>query len=98
MNIEQLTEKFIDHESRLSKHTEDIKTLFEQQKAIKELAESTQCMATNIAALTEQVKSMNTRVSAFEEEKQKKGFAIWQIIASAALGAIVTFIISRMLV
>ena len=98
MNIEQLTEKFIDHESRLSKHTEDIKTLFEQQKAIKELAESTQCMATNIAALTEQVKSMNTRVSAFEEEKQKKGFAIWQIIASAALGAIVTFIISRILV
>ena len=98
MNIEQLTEKFIDHESRLSKHTEDIKTLFEQQKAIKELAESTQCVATNIAALTEQVKSMNTRVSAFEEEKQKKGFAIWQIIASAALGAIVTFIISRMFV
>lgn len=97
MNTEQLTEKIIDHESRLSKHTEDIKTLFEQQKAIKDLAESTQCMATNIAALTEQVKSMNTRVSAFEEEKAKRGFAIWQIVASAALGAAVTFIVSKML-
>ena len=97
MNTEQLTEKILNHESRLSKHTEDIKTLFEQQKAINDLAKSTQSMATNLATLTEQVKSMNDRVSTFEEEKAKKGFAIWQIVISAALGGVITYVMTNLL-
>lgn len=97
MNTEQLTEKILNHESRLSKHTEDIKTLFEQQKAINDLAKSTQSMATNLATLTEQVKSMNDRVSSFEEEKAKKGFAIWQIVISAALGGVITYVMTNLL-
>ena len=98
MTPEEVNKLFLDHESRISRHSEDIKTLFEQQKTIKEIAKSTQDMATHLTALTEQVRAMNQRVSSFEDEKAKKGFAIWQIVVSAALGAVVTFIISRILV
>ena len=94
MNVEDI---IIDHESRISKHTEDIKTLFEQQKDIRDLAKATQEMAKNMAALTEQMKSMDGRMMAFEEAKGKKSFAIWQIVMSALLGGTIAYIISTIL-
>ena len=97
MNQENVVEKLLDHESRISKHTEDIKNLFEQQKDIRKLADATQEMAKNMAALTEQMKSMDGRMMAFEEDKGKKGFAIWQIVMSALVGGVVTYIVTNLL-
>lgn len=51
MDLRQLTEKAIEHEARIAAHDEELKTLFNQQKNIEKLADSTRELAQSVKGL-----------------------------------------------
>ena len=97
MNTEQLTEKVFEHSEKIAKHEEDIKTLFNLQKTIEKLADSTHEVAESVRALTIKAEDTEGRLNIIEGEKRQKNYAVWQIAVSAALGAVITFLITNIL-
>ncbi|MDL2238332.1 hypothetical protein LJC56_11010 [Christensenellaceae bacterium OttesenSCG-928-K19] len=53
MDNTKLTEKVMEHEKVIAKQGSEIKTLFENQKSIKDLTESTHSLATVVNVLVE---------------------------------------------
>lgn len=94
MNLEQLTEKTVAHEAKLAAHDEELKTLFRRQDELQTLAKSTQDLAISVRELAGKLKDVDGRLETIEEDKKKKGFAIWQIAVSAILGGALTYLVT----
>jgi len=96
MDAHQLTTKVMEHEARLAAHNEEIKTLFNQQKNIEKLADSTHDLAKSVEKLTARMSDVDERVTIMESTARKKGLAIWQALASAIIGAAITFLLTHL--
>ncbi|MBR5298537.1 MAG: hypothetical protein IKU29_11830 [Parabacteroides sp.] len=94
MNVEQLTQKTIEHEAKLAAYGEDLKTLFAQQQDIRILTESTKDLAISVRDVATKINDMDDRLEVIEQDKRQKGFAIWQIIVSAILGGALTYLVT----
>ena len=90
MDMRQLTDKAMEHEARLAAHEEELKTLFNQQKNIEKLADSTHELAKSVEALAGRVSDMDERLNVIEEEGRYKARTVWAGVVSGVLGAAVT--------
>ena len=97
MDNHELTERVFLIGERISAHDQEIKTLFNQQKNIEKLAESTHELAQSVKELTVRINTVDDRLELIENEKKQKNFAIWQIVMSAVIGGVATYIISNIL-
>lgn len=96
MTEHELTQKMIEHEARLAGHDEELKTLFRQQKEMRELVESVHELALSVQELTGKVKDVDGRLEVIETDRRQKGHAIWQIVVSALLGGAITYLVTCM--
>ena len=96
MDIHELADRVIKHSEKIAAHDEEIKTLFNQQKNIEKLAQTTQELALSVKELTAHMCGVEDRLEIIEGEKRQKGFAIWQIVVSAIAGGAVTYLITSM--
>ena len=94
MTVEQLTEKTMQHEAKLAAHDEELKTLFQRQGELQTLAKSTQDLAISVRDLAGKLNDVDERLETIEDDKKKKGFAIWQIAVSAILGGALTYLVT----
>lgn len=85
-------------ETAFAHHDEQIKTLFANQKIIEKLADSVQELAESIAIQTEQIKNMDKRLSSIEDSSKYKNRTIWACVVTGILGAIVSYVISSVLI
>lgn len=76
-------------EAAFARHDEQIKTLFNQQKEIKDIAESTNKLALALEKLTAEMCSQKTRLEAIEETARYKNRTVWACVVTGVLGAIV---------
>ena len=97
MDMRQLTDKAMEHEARLAAHEEEIKMLFNQQKNIEKLADSTHELAKSVERLTENVNEVDQRLHTIESTARKRGVAIWQAVVSAVIGGGITYLITQIL-
>jgi hypothetical protein len=94
MNIEERVQENCEH---IARHDEQIKTLFLQQADIKGLADSTHSLALSVEKLTQKVVALEEDFAVISDEKRQKGFAVWQIIVSALIGGVATYIFTHVL-
>lgn len=97
MDIHELTSRVVEHGEKISAHEEEIKTLFNQQRNIERLANTTQELALSVKDLTAHMCGVEDRLETIESEKQQKGFAAWQAVISALVGSGITYIITSLL-
>ena len=97
MDVHQLTDKAMEHEARLAAHEEELKTLFNQQKNIEKLADSTHELAKSVERLTENVNEVDQRLHTIESTARKRGAVIWQTVVSAVIGGGITYLITQIL-
>lgn len=86
-----------DIEITLAQHSEQIKTLFNGLEENKKLTESVQKLALSVERLTMQMSQQSERIDALEDSAKFKVRTIWSCVASALLGAIVTYVMGRIL-
>ena len=97
MDTHELTVKVFQYEKTLAEHQEKIHTLFNQQKNIEKLASSTQELALSVKELAGRVNDVDDRLEIIESDKRQKGYALWQVIVSATLSGLATFIVTNLL-
>lgn len=97
MDTHELTAKVFQYEKTLAEHQEKIHTLFNQQKNIEKLASSTQELALSVKELAGRVNDVDDRLELIESEKRQKGYALWQIVISALIGGVITYVITAVL-
>ena len=102
--MENVDEILRGYAADLAKHEAQIKTLFEQQKEIRELAKSTNNLAIAVEKLAEQYKSLggrfegvDARLDAIESDKRYRLNIIWACVTTGVIGACVTFIMTKVL-
>lgn len=81
----------------LAQHTEQIKTLFKESAENKQLTESVQKLAISVERLTMQMSQQGERIEALEDNARFKWRTVWSCVASAILGAIVAFVMGKVL-
>ena len=86
-----------DIEITLAQHSEQIKTLFKESAENKQLTESVQKLALSVERLTMQMSQQSERIDALEDSARFKARTVWSCVASAILGAIVAFVMGRVL-
>ena len=97
MDMSEITTRVIEHGQTLAAHEEELKTLFNRQRDIEKLANTTQELALSMKELTAHMCGVEDRLEIIEGEKRKKGFAVWQAVVSAFIGGVITFIITSLL-
>lgn len=97
MDVHELTKKAFEQGELLARHESDIKTLFNNQKDIKALAESTQELALSVKELAGRMSEVDERLELIENEKRQKNYAVWQIVMSALIGGMATYIVTAVL-
>lgn len=95
--MENIDEILMEHTSELAEHGQQIKTLFEQQKEIRELARSTNNLAISVEKLAEQFKNIDNRICAIEDNNKYKLNIIWACVTTGIIGALITFIMTKVL-
>lgn len=97
MDTHELTAKVFQYEKTIAEHQEKIHTLFNQQKNIEKIASSTQELALSVKELAGRVNDVDDRLELIESEKRQKGYALWQIVMSALIGGVITYVITAVL-
>ena len=109
MTTEELTKKYLEADERITRHTEQIKTCFNQIAETRDMAESVHKLATSIEILTVQQKASNDKIEAsntkidtltsdVEEIKSKPAKkwdnAVW-LVVTAIIGAILGMLLHQ---
>lgn len=97
MNSEELTQKYVALDERVTRHAEQIKTMFNQIGEAKAIAESVHKLATNVELLAHEQKSTSNKVDALSgdiEEIKGRPARRWENAVSTAIKIIVTAIIT----
>lgn len=97
MDIHELTDRVVKHGEKIAAHDEEIKTLFNQQKNIEKLAQTTQELALSVKELTAHMCGVEDRLETIEKEKKQKSLAVWQAVISAIVGGAVTYLVTSLL-
>lgn len=103
MNAEDLTNKVFDLDERVTRHTEQIKTCFDQIDETRSMAESVHKLATTVEILALELKSTNKKmdrltqeVEEIKEKPAKRWDSVVGIFITAVATAIVTFLLTRL--
>lgn len=97
MDIHELTSRVVEHGEKISAHEEEIKTLFNQQKNIERLANTTQELALSVKDLTAHMCGVEDRLEIIESEKKQKSLAVWQAAVSAVVGGVAMYLVTSLL-
>ncbi|MEG0914452.1 MAG: hypothetical protein RSG57_01740 [Christensenellaceae bacterium] len=97
MTDEKAIDEIVQHGKQIARHDSEIKTLFNQQKSIEKIADSTNSLALSIEKIAGRIEDVDERLGCIEQDKKQKGFAVWQIVMSAVLGGVLTFLVSRLI-
>ena len=85
------------HTTELARQNEQIKTLFEQQKEIRELTKSTNNLTVAIEKLVDRFESVDKRVCAIEGNSTYKTNVVWACVVTGVIGAIIAFVVENIL-
>lgn len=99
MTHEQLTEKYVALDERVTRHTEQIKTAFNQIGETKMIAESVHKLATTVEILVREQRDTNKKVDKVindVEEIKEKPAHHWNTLITVILTAIVSGFITYM--
>ena len=97
MTTEQLTKTVITHGEKISRIEEDIERLLDTQSDIKDLTKSTHEIALGMKELQSDVKDVKGRITIVEDTQRSKSAAVWQMVMSAIISGIGTFVITSIL-
>lgn len=100
MTNEELTKKVIELDERTTRHTEQLKTAFNQISEAKNIAEGVHKLATTVELLVHELKSTNEKVDKISgeiEEIKEKPAKRWDSVTTVAITAIVTAVITYFL-
>lgn len=97
MEVDKVTDKIMEHEGKIAKVESDIKTLFNQQKSIEKLVDTTQSLAISVEKLASKVNDVDDRLDCIENSEKQKNFEVWRAIVPTAIVGIVSFLIARLL-
>lgn len=100
MTNEELTRKVIELDERATRHTEQIKTAFNQIAEAKNIAEGVHKLATTVEILVLELKSTNEKVDKISgeiEEIKEKPAKRWDNVTTVAITAVVTAVITYFL-
>lgn len=102
MTNEELTAKTIELDERVTRHTEQIKTCFNQITETRNLADSVHKLATSVELLTREQRATNEKVdglSADVEEIKEKPAKRWDtvvtVVITALVSAAITYVLTR---
>ena len=103
MTNEELTQKVVELDERATRHTEQIKTVFNQVAEVKGMAESVYKLATTVEVLALEQKNTNEKidkltgeVDEIKEKPGKKWEAAATVVITAIVTGVVTFLLTRM--
>lgn len=102
MTNEELTQKYVDLDERVTRHTEQIKTAFNRIDDVKSLADSVHKLAISVEILTREQQSSNSKIDELsadiEEIKgrpaKKWDNAVW-LVVTAIIGAILGMLLHQ---
>lgn len=100
MTTEELTKKVFDLDERVARHTEQIKTCFNQITDIKTMTECVHRLATSVETLALEQKSTKEKLdnlSSDVEEIKNKPVKRWDSIVTVIITAIATAIVTYFL-
>ena len=89
MDTRQLTTEVARIDRTVSGHTEQIRTLFEQQKEIKDLTKATNSLAISVEKLVDKVINVDERLDCIEKGEKQQNFEIWKAVVHKAIVGIV---------
>ena len=103
MTNEELTQKVVELDERATRHTEQIKTVFNQLAEIKGMAESVHKLATTVEVLAleqkntgEKIDKLTGEVDEIKEKPGKKWESVVAVAITAIVTGVVTFLLTRM--
>lgn len=100
MTNEELTNKYVELDERVTRHTEQIKTAFNQINDLKSLAESVKELAMSVQLMAHEQKDIGEKVDGLatdlEEIKEKPGKR-WDNAMTVAITVIVTALVTFVL-
>lgn len=102
MTTEELTKKVFDLDERVARHTEQIKTCFNQITDIKTMTECVHRLATSVETLALEQKSTKEKLDGLSEDVEeiknkpaKRWDSIVTVIITAIATAIVTYFLTK---
>lgn len=103
MTNEQLTEKYIDLDEKVTEHKEQIKTCFAKLndmqsllESVNELAKSVAILATNYKTMDQKVDKIDKRIGDIEAKPSKRWDSIITVAITAVVTALVTFFLTKL--
>ncbi len=100
MNMDELTQKYIVLDERVTRHTEQIKTCFSQINDLKSLAESVKDLAVSVQLMAHEQKDLGHKVdnlaTDLEEIKEKPGKR-WEGAVKTVVTTVVAAVVAYML-
>ncbi|MEA5004324.1 MAG: hypothetical protein VB081_12625 [Christensenella sp.] len=97
MDTKQLTEKVIVIGEEVKGHEQQIRTLFEQQKEIKDLTKATNSLAISVEKLADKVLNVDERLDCIEKGEKQKHFELWKVLVPGVVGALIMYAVNYML-
>lgn len=97
MDTRQLTTEVARIDRTVSGHTEQIRTLFEQQKEIKDLTKATNSLAISVEKLADKVLNVDERLDCIEKGEKQKHFELWKVLVPGVIGALIMYAVNYML-
>ena len=100
MTNEELTSKYVALDERVTRHTEQLKTCFNQIGEAKSVAESVHKLATAVEILVREQKTTNAKVDKLSgeiEEIKEKPAKRWDNATTVVITVIVTAVVTFML-
>ena len=92
MTTEELTTRVVDLEERAARHTEQIKTIFNQIADVRKIADGVQELALAMRTLAIEQKEIGKKVDSLSEDMEEirmKPATRWDLIVTALLSATV---------
>lgn len=96
MNLEQAREKLIAVDERSKRNEGRIKQLESAQATMNRLVSSVEVLAEQIRTMNGNLTTLTNRVTSLEARPGKQWRSLMDCICSAAIGAIVIFILSKL--
>ena len=110
MTTEELTQKVVELDERATRHTEQLKTVFNQIAEVKGMAESVYKLATTVEVLALEQKNTSEKigtvakdvdkvareVEGIKEKPGKRWESVVTVVITAIVTGVVTFLLTRM--
>ena len=102
MTNEELTKKIVEIDERTTRHTEQLKTAFNQISEVKSIAESVHKLATTVEILAlaqkstaEKVDKISGEIEEIKEKPAKRWDNATTVVITAVITAVITYILTQ---